>query len=210
MAPILAQARGAFARQGPAGGYSVEAMGEKTTKGGLAAASVALAAAAALAGCGDTDSHGDDSASAGYGEPSTPEGASPTATVDADDPHGTTDEIGLFHTELGKVIADDDDRTLYMSTEDSGGTSACYGECAEGWPPVLAEGDDVEVDDDLDPAPLGTIERDDGSTQVTYNGHPLYYWAEDIAPGDVDGQGADDSWYVLDAEGNPVTGAPGR
>lgn len=186
-------------------------MGEKTTKGGLAAASVALAAAAALAGCGDTDSQGDDAASSGYGEPSNPtEGASPTATVDADDPHGTADEIGLFHTELGKVLADDDDRTLYMSTEDSGGTSACYGECAEGWPPVLAEGDDIEVDDDLDPALLGTIKRDDGSTQVTYNGHPLYYWAEDVAPGDVDGQGANDSWYVLDAEGDPVTGAPGR
>jgi predicted lipoprotein with Yx(FWY)xxD motif len=51
---------------------------------------------------------------------------------------------------------------------------------------------------------LGTITRDDGTTQVTYNGHPLYYYADDVNAGDTLGQGRGDVWYVLDAQGNQI------
>ena len=60
----------------------------------------------------------------------------------------------------------------------------------------------------MDGSLIGTIERSDGSTQATYAGHPLYYYAEDDEPGDVAGQGVNDVWWVLDASGEPVETLP--
>ena len=196
-------------------------MSEKHTRCKLVFAVAALAAAVALAGCSDADD--DDDADAGGSPtatepPAAPEGTGGDGSDDDgrdDDWNDGSDELGLRRTDLETVIVDDDDRTLYLFTEDSEGAPTCYDECASDWPPLLAEDDDddddrheIDVDDGLDAALVGTVERENGATQVTYNGHPLYYWTGDTAPGDTEGQGRDDAWYVLDAQGEAVTDAP--
>jgi len=58
----------------------------------------------------------------------------------------------------------------------------------------------------IDESLLGTVERDDGSTQTTYGGWPLYYFAADTAPGDLNGQGVGENWFVIDPSGEVVEG----
>ncbi|GAB4003580.1 hypothetical protein GCM10029992_45870 [Glycomyces albus] len=165
-------------------------------KGGLGAAAAMLAVGMALAACGDD---GGSSGGGGYGGvPDTEEETSAAAGAVT---------VSTGETSLGEVLVDGEGMTLYLFTDDTDGTSTCYDECAANWPPLLVEGT-ADVDGGADEALLGTTERDDGSTQVTYNDWPLYYWAADAAPGDVDGQGVGGVWYVLDAAGDAV-GATG-
>ncbi|WP_157930442.1 COG4315 family predicted lipoprotein [Glycomyces xiaoerkulensis] len=189
----------------------------RNVRTGAVAALVGAFAFTACGDGGDGESGEETDPGPGYGV-ETEEEESPPAEDDADDGNGDdggewdaeSDRIGLAETSLGSVIVDDDERTLYLFTADEGGESTCYDQCAENWPPLLVEeGDDdapvVDVGEGLDASLVGSVERDDGSEQVTYNGHPLYYWINDAAPGDVDGQGVNDVWYVLDAEGEAVT-----
>jgi predicted lipoprotein with Yx(FWY)xxD motif len=81
------------------------------------------------------------------------------------------------------------------------GGSTCYDECETNWP-IVAELS--TVGGGLVAELVGTTERTTGDTQATYNGWPLYYFAGDAAAGDTNGQGVNDVWYVLDAEGNAV------
>ncbi|MDV6011246.1 hypothetical protein [Haloechinothrix sp. LS1_15] len=108
-------------------------------------------------------------------------------------------------SELGTILADAEGRTLYLFTEDSPGTSTCVDECLEAWPAV---GGDVEAAGEVDPDLLGTIERPDGTTQATYNDWPLYYYADDAAPGELNGQGVNDVWWVVTPEGSPIEEMP--
>ncbi len=104
--------------------------------------------------------------------------------------------------DLGDHLVDGDGNTLYLFTPDEqGDTSACTGECAETWPPLAGE---AAAGDGADASLLGTITRDDGSTQPTYNGWPLYHFAADAAPGDANGQGIGDVWWVIDPAGNAI------
>lgn len=114
---------------------------------------------------------------------------------------------------LGKILTDDKGMTLYLFTNDTqgtgdtAGTSNCYDKCAVNWPPLLTSGDAVAgegANADL----LGTTERKDGTSQVTYNGWPLYYWFQDKNPGDATGQGVGEVWYVLSPEGEMIKTAP--
>jgi predicted lipoprotein with Yx(FWY)xxD motif len=74
--------------------------------------------------------------------------------------------------------------------------SNCVDDCAENWPPLtIGEGNRLAASAGIE-GEWGTIERADGSIQVTYNGMPLYFFAEDVAPGDTNGQGAGDVWFV--------------
>lgn len=114
-------------------------------------------------------------------------------------------DVALGETELGEVLVDGEGMTLYMFDADDPGTSNCYDDCAEAWPPL--ESDDPVAGDGVDEGLLGTTERDDGSIQVTYADMPLYYWAADQQPGDVDGQGVNDIWWVVTADGEPVRDA---
>ena len=104
---------------------------------------------------------------------------------------------------LGEFLVDADGMTLYLFTNDSEGTSNCYDGCAASWPPLLTEGE-PEAGDGVDAALLGTTERTDGTTQVTYNGLPLYFFASDQSAGDTSGQGVGDVWYVVSPEGEAV------
>lgn len=91
--------------------------------------------------------------------------------------------------------------TLYVFTRDEQGASVCYEECAAAWP-ALTGG--VEASDGVDPAKLGTVARDDGPRQVTYNGRPLYYFAGDESPGDIKGQGLNDVWFAVSPTGKAI------
>jgi len=108
---------------------------------------------------------------------------------------------------LGSFLVDSKGMTLYLFTKDTPNTSTCYGGCAKAWPPLLTTGapsGGAGVNASL----LGTTARTDGTTQVTYNGWPLYYWAKDKAAGDTTGQGVQNVWYVIDPAGKSVTTAP--
>lgn len=111
-------------------------------------------------------------------------------------------------TDFGSILVNGEGFSLYAfisDTQDSG-TSACTGDCAAEWPPLLSEGDPV-AGEGVDQALLGTITRDDGTTQVTYNGRPLYLFHEDIAPGDTNGQGVEDDfglWFLVSPDGEPI------
>ena len=106
--------------------------------------------------------------------------------------------------ELGAYVTGANGLALYVFLTDSDGTSACAGDCAGTWPPlVVAAATDVAAGSGVTGA-LGTITRDDGTTQVTLGGAPLYYFAADTAAGDTKGQGIGEVWYLASPSGTPV------
>jgi predicted lipoprotein with Yx(FWY)xxD motif len=111
---------------------------------------------------------------------------------------------------LGTVLVDGQGLTLYMFVPDrQRGRSTCYKACASGWPPLrLPTGVTEPVGGGgTDLALLGTTTRKDGGLQVTYNGWPLYLWAEDNGPGQATGQDIDSLggyWYVLSPKGEVI------
>lgn len=97
--------------------------------------------------------------------------------------------------DLGTFLTDAEGMTLYLFTKDVPGTSNCSGECLANWPAFVAS-DPLTLPDGV-PGELTQITRDDGTQQVAYNGIPLYYFAADAAPGDTNGQGVGDVWFVV-------------
>ena len=115
--------------------------------------------------------------------------------------------VTLRTTKLGKVLATRAGMTLYLFRADKKGKSACYGQCATYWPPLLKKGA-LTAGTGLKAKLLGTTKRKNGTRQVTYAGHPLYRFKLDKAAGDVAGQGQDffgGKWYALSAAGRTVT-----
>lgn len=104
---------------------------------------------------------------------------------------------------LGMILTDPSNRTLYWYTKDSPGKSVCTGGCLSAWPPFAATGTPTLPAGV--PGTLGTITRSDGTTQVTYDDMPLYYFAKDTAPGDTTGQGVGKVWYVITPTAGPLT-----
>lgn len=109
---------------------------------------------------------------------------------------------------LGMVLVDSKGMTLYDFHKDKGTTSSCYGPCAEGWPPMLTEGEPT-VGNGASDSKLGTTERKDGTMQVTYAGHPLYTFVEDKKPGEANGNDVSafgGQWYALKGNGEDAGG----
>ena len=97
---------------------------------------------------------------------------------------------------LGPFLTDPNGMTLYLFTNDTeSGVSSCYDDCAAAWPPFTAD-EPLELPGAVD-GELTTIQRDDGTTQVAYNGIPLYYFIKDTEPGQTTGQGVGEVWYVV-------------
>jgi predicted lipoprotein with Yx(FWY)xxD motif len=108
---------------------------------------------------------------------------------------------------LGQILIDPTGRTLYIFALDTGSTSKCADACAAAWPPAVTPGP-TRAGAGVDPAKLGTTTRPDGSLEVTYGGHPLYYYAGDSKPGDATGQNLNQfgaKWYVVSPTGTPIT-----
>lgn len=105
------------------------------------------------------------------------------------------------HAELGTILTDDEGRTLYVFTSDEPNVSNCTGSCAGVWPPLTTDGE-PQAGEGVDPAGLGTIERPDGTLQVTYHSQPLYYYGADTQPGHANGQGVGGAWFVVTLEGS--------
>ena len=108
----------------------------------------------------------------------------------------------------GQVLFDGRQRAIYLFTSDEGaGRSRCYGACARAWPPVLTRGR-PRAGDGVDAAKLGRTRRRGGRRQVTYNGHPLYYYVGDTEPGEISCQDVFEfggTWYVVAPGGSAVT-----
>jgi predicted lipoprotein with Yx(FWY)xxD motif len=148
----------------------------------------------AIAGCGGNDDNSGYSPPAASAKPATSHRGG--ATVD------------VRSTSLGKILVDSQGRTLYLFEKDQGPKSTCSGACAAAWPPLTSSGK-PKAGAGVKASLLGTTARSDGSSEVTYNGHPLYSYAGDQGPGDTNGQALDQfgaEWYVLSPAGQKVEG----
>ncbi len=128
--------------------------------------------------------------------------ATPAATAGQSTATGSGVAVNVGSTSLGDVLVDGKGMTLYMFTADSDGKSACTGDCLASWPALI--GDSATPGAGLDPGKFATITRDDGTSQITFDKMPLYYFAGDKAAGDVAGQGVGGKWYVIKADGTVV------
>ncbi|MEX2226748.1 MAG: hypothetical protein WEB52_09900 [Dehalococcoidia bacterium] len=169
----------------------------------LAVAVLAIGAIFAAA-CGDDDDDDNGGTTPAANTPAT------TATEPADEPTEPADDAtapaaGGDETlstaedaELGTILVGPDGLTLYTFTTDTAGSgeSACYDNCATLWPALTVDGD-ATAGEGVD-GEIATIERTDGTTQVTYDGMPLYYFASDTAPGDTNGHEVAGVWFVAE------------
>lgn len=113
--------------------------------------------------------------------------------------------VKVISSEYGRVIADRKGEAFYLFDKEKGKSSECYGECAVAWPPVLTKGK-PRAGKGAKAALLGTTERRNGKLQVTYAGHPLYYYKDD-SPGNILCQNVDEFgglWLVVKPNGKPV------
>jgi predicted lipoprotein with Yx(FWY)xxD motif len=107
---------------------------------------------------------------------------------------------------LGQILVDGNGRTLYLFEADKGTASSCYDACAGVWPPLTSTGTPMSAGG-VNQSLLATTTRKDGSMEVVYNGHPLYYFISDKQAGDTTGQGLSSfgaDWYVLSAAGTKI------
>ena len=142
--------------------------------------------------------------------PVTPEPASeapaseaPASEAPASAAAGGATTVMVADSDLGQILVDGEGRTRYMFKPDEAGTPTCYDECATNWPPLTVTGE-VTVGEGLDAATFTTVARTDGSMQVKAGTWPLYYFANDAAPGDTNGQDVGDAWYVVSPTGEPI------
>src|SRR5437764_10688915 len=118
----------------------------------------------------------------------------------------TAGRLMLHHTKIGNVLATSSRRTVYLFEKDKHGRSACYGQCATYWPPLLTHGKPV-ARPGAKQSLLGTTRRANGSQQVTYGGHPLYRFVLDRKPGQTKGEGLQDfggGWDVVSPAGKKI------
>lgn len=161
-----------------------------------------LAAAVLLVAC--SDGPGPATTSTGATSSSTSTSTSTVTTL----PPGTApsfDEVSLAigSGPEGDHLVDGSGRSLYVFALDDERTSTCVDACAERWPPLLG---DPRAGPGVDRSLLGNAERSNGAIQVTYGGHPLYYYSGDAGPGEAEGQGFNDVWFLVSPGGEPLTG----
>jgi predicted lipoprotein with Yx(FWY)xxD motif len=120
--------------------------------------------------------------------------------------HAAPAKAGVVSTaksSLGRILVDSRGRTLYLFQKDRHGKSACSGQCAINWPPLISSGK-PRATAGAKSSMLGTTKRADGRLQVTYNRHPLYTFVKDTKKGQTNGEGLNAfgaNWYVMTAAG---------
>ncbi len=173
--------------------------------------SIALIAAAltlAAAGCGSSSdstggAYGGESSSSSGGAYGGKGGGATTQPAAAKPSEGVATVTVASVPKLGKVIVDSDGFTLYDFHKDKGTTSSCYGACAGVWPP-LTTGSTPTAAGGVSASKLGTTKRKDGTTQVTFAGHPLYTYTGDSKAGEANGNDITTyggEWYALTPSG---------
>lgn len=160
--------------------------------GGVVAVFVALAVAA----CGGSSSSSPPKHAASSSSSGTATNASATSVA-----------VKTVKGPLGTYLVGPSGRALYLWLGDSMGKSNCSGACAKAWPPLTTTGK-PGASGGVMSADLRTITRSDGTKQVTFKGHPLYYFAGDSGPGTSNGQGSDAfgaRWWLVAPSGAAIT-----
>jgi predicted lipoprotein with Yx(FWY)xxD motif len=167
----------------------------------LAAAVLGLGA---LAGCGGGSSSSSTTAT---------EAAKETSTLPEPKPPPPNAEEGTVFVSLGsakglgEVLVNSEGRTLYAYSAEKDGEVVCVASCADAWSPLIDESGEPQPSNGTGAARLGTVQRPDGTTQVTYAGHPLYSFSGDKLPGEANGNGKtafDGTWTALKGNGEPA------
>jgi predicted lipoprotein with Yx(FWY)xxD motif len=162
----------------------------------------------ASTGCGGSDKK----AASQESRKAAPAGATTAKTRFADAPPSAkrtaarTTTVKVMKTRYGQILVDGRGRALYLFTRESGSTARCYGACAKGWPVFNASGS-VRAGTGASRHLIGTTHRRDGAKQVTYAGHPLYYYVTDRKPGQVTCQNVDEyggTWLVVAPAGTAI------
>ena len=161
---------------------------------------VPLAAALLAAACSSGASSGT------TGSSGTHAAGSPAAQASGGTAAGAT-VIATASSSAGPVLVNGSGHAVYLWAKDAKDMSSCTGACASAWPPVQASGA-VTAAGSVKSSDLGTITQSDGTKQVTYDGHPLYYFAGDSGAGQANGQGSDNfgaKWWLVAPSGADVT-----
>ncbi len=142
---------------------------------------------------------------------STSNTTSPSAAAPASSASGSASStvITTKTSSGGSFLTNSAGRAIYLFMADSSGKSTCSGACAAAWPPVVATGQPTAAGG-AQASDLGTITRSDGTKQVTYDGHPLYYFEGDTGPGTDKGQGLNgfgNKWWLVAPSGSSITTA---
>ena len=114
--------------------------------------------------------------------------------------------VSTAKTKLGRILVDSRGRTVYLFEKDRNGKSACTGQCAAFWPPLITNGK-PRVSNGARASLIGMTKRADGRMQVTYNHHPLYRFAKDRKAGQTNGEGVNAfgaEWYVVSPAGSKI------
>jgi predicted lipoprotein with Yx(FWY)xxD motif len=174
----------------------------------------ALAAAATVAACSSAGSSSSSAAAAAAASTpaastpaaSSPAASSPPASGAAAGASGGT-VITTAKSSAGTFLTTGSGKAVYLWVKDTGDMSNCTGACAGAWPPVTTTGT-ATATGGAKASDIGTITRSDGTKQVTYDGHPLYYFSGDSGPGTATGQGSDGfgaKWWLVSPTGSDVT-----
>jgi predicted lipoprotein with Yx(FWY)xxD motif len=114
--------------------------------------------------------------------------------------------VGLRKSAVGTFLVDGSGRTLYLFEADKANASSCTSTCTQAWPPLTTMAA-ATAGQGVNSALLGVVKRSDGTSQVSYGGHPLYFYADDTAAGQVHGQGVTEfgaKWYVVSSAGQKI------
>jgi predicted lipoprotein with Yx(FWY)xxD motif len=174
-------------------------------KNWMAAAACAAAVALTATACSTATTSTSDKATAPPAS-SSASASSPAASAPASSAAAVTIDLKSLTGIEDKALVDGQGRALYLWEADTNGMSTCSGACAAAWPPVTVSGT-AQAGSGITQSLLGTVKRADGTEQVTYNHHPLYYFVGDTGPGMAKGQDSNDfgaDWYVLNAGGSKI------
>ncbi len=108
------------------------------------------------------------------------------------------------HGKYGAILVDGSGRTLYMFEQDGLNTPTCYDTCAKIWPPLITGSGGIIAGPGVTASLIGTVIRNGGRRQVVYDGHPLYYFSRDNAPGEIKGEGNRNLWFLLSPGGSAI------
>ncbi|MBR7833883.1 hypothetical protein KDL01_11435 [Actinospica durhamensis] len=127
--------------------------------------------------------------------------SSSSGTTSSGQAQTTSTVVKTASTPVGQVLTDGNGRTLYLLNTDTGTMSTCNGSCASTWPPDTVSSKATAAGG-VNASMLGTLTRSDHTTQVTFDGHPLYYYSGDSAAGQVNGQGVQGTWFTVSPSGS--------